>query len=95
MESDYRIIPHVGKDSFRIQYESPASFLEISLHHIIRIPGSEKSYCFPPDCGPFPLYNVNEYKSELHAEIVAKDNRFMPIHRTLPSLQIVPKLLEQ
>jgi hypothetical protein len=50
---------------------------------------------FPTRLWAIPIVQRHEYKSELHAEIVAKDNRFMPIHRTLPSPQIVPKLLEQ
>lgn len=60
LESDYRIIPHAGKDSIRVHYGSPASFLETSLRHTIRLPDNEKSYCFPPGCGPFPLYSINE-----------------------------------
>jgi hypothetical protein len=60
LESDYRIIPRAGKDSIRVHYESPASFLEITLRHTIRLPDNEKSYCFPPDCEPFPFYSVNE-----------------------------------
>jgi hypothetical protein len=93
LHKDHRIISHDDKDSIRIEYDSAASYLEISLRRTIRIPNNDNSYGLPPDCGPFPLYSVNEYKSRLPADIVAKGGCFIPMYRKSTPYSIIPSPL--
>ena len=34
----------------------------------------------PPDCGPFPIYSVAQYKSELPEHMAEKGGLFVPIY---------------
>lgn len=54
--------------------------LDISLRRTVRVPDNGDAYDLPPDCGPFPIYSVKDYKSQLPKHMAVKGGLFVPIY---------------
>ena len=77
--------PMISSLSFRainIQYGATDN-LEISFRRTVRVADNSTAYDLPPDCGPFPIYSVDEYKTQLPASMAAKGGVFVPIYGML------------
>lgn len=62
--------------------------LEISLRRTIRVPDNGKAYNLPPGCGAFPLYSVDDHRTQLSGDMVAKGGLFIPVYREQNSRRI-------
>ncbi|KAH7370096.1 hypothetical protein BKA65DRAFT_561568 [Rhexocercosporidium sp. MPI-PUGE-AT-0058] len=60
-----------GHKTIRVTYGG-GDHLNISLRRTIRVPENGPSYNPRPDCGPFPIYSVNEYKEKLPKTMAGK-----------------------
>lgn len=57
--------------------------LAISFKQTIRVADNSEVEALPPGFGNFPLFNVNDYRSKLPPEMLAKGGIFLPIYRKL------------
>ncbi|KAH6682475.1 hypothetical protein B0J14DRAFT_468361 [Halenospora varia] len=55
-------------------------YIQISLRRTVRVPDNDETYHLPPDCGAFPIYSVNQYKSKLPTSMAGKGGVFIPIY---------------
>ncbi|KAG4435392.1 hypothetical protein IFR05_009135 [Cadophora sp. M221] len=55
-----------GHKTIRVTYGG-GDHLNISLHRTIRVPDNPR-----PDCGPFPIYSIKEYKEKLPNTMIGK-----------------------
>ncbi|KAE9369833.1 hypothetical protein N431DRAFT_560557 [Stipitochalara longipes BDJ] len=70
---------HSGHKIIHVTYGG-VDTLDISLRRTIRIPDNGTAYELPPDCGPFPIYSVKQYKSNLPEHMAGKGGLFVPIY---------------
>ncbi|CZT42531.1 related to ubiquitin/ribosomal protein S27a fusion protein [Rhynchosporium secalis] len=68
-----------GYKTIRVTYGGDHP-LNISLRRTVRVPDNGSSYNLPPDCGPFPIYSVKQYKDKLPNSMSAKGGMFLPIY---------------
>lgn len=60
--------------------------LEISLRRTVRVPENTVAYDLPPDLGPFPLFNIEQFSSRLPTAMVKQGGIFFPMHRKLGTM---------
>jgi hypothetical protein len=68
-----------GHKTIRITYGGGDN-LDISLRRTVRVPDNGTAYDLPPDCGPFPIYSVKDYNSQLPKQTVIKGGLFVPVY---------------
>jgi hypothetical protein len=68
-----------GHKTIRVTYGGGDN-LDIPLRRTVRVPGNGTTYDLPPDCGPFPIYSVKDYKSQLPKNLALKGGLFVPIY---------------
>lgn len=68
-----------GHKTIRVTYGG-GDHLNISLRRTIRVPNNVTSHNSRPDCGPFPVYSIKDYKEKLPKTMTGKGDLFVPIY---------------
>jgi hypothetical protein len=71
---------HYPNSSIMVQ-DSTGHF-EMSFRQTLRVPDDGKVHKLPPSLGPFPLFNVENYRHKLSPELTMTGGLFLPMYRT-------------